>query len=71
MKTKVKEVVGNITNNISDNIEVDYIEGTPGDQFGIYGCSDYANKIIDWKSKVSFKDGMKEMISWAKKELNE
>jgi len=70
-KTKVKEVVENISNNISYNIEVDYIEGTPGDQFGIYGCADYANKIIDWKSKINFKDGMKEMISWAKIELNE
>ena len=70
-KTKVKEVVENICNNISDNIEVNYIEGTPGDQFGIYGSAEYASKIIDWKSKVNFQEGMKAMISWAKTELNE
>ncbi len=70
-KTKVNEVVDIISKNISEDIKVKYIEGTPGDQFGIFGCSDYAKKILRWKSKVNFNDGMKEMITWAKTELSE
>lgn len=70
-KTYVKEVLQNISKNLAYNIEVDYIENTPGDQFGIYGCADYANKIIDWKTKINFNDGMEEMINWSIKNLYE
>ena len=70
-KTKVLEVLESIKNNLSDNISINYILGTPGDQFGIYGSSDYALELFGWKSKMNFEDGMRKMISWAKRELNE
>lgn len=70
-KTKVLEVLECINNNLSDNISINYISGTPGDQFGIYGSSDYALELFGWKSKINFEDGMRKMISWAIQEINE
>ena len=70
-KTTVKEVVKCIDNNISSDILINYSKGTPGDQFGIYGSTEYAFELLGWKSETNFIDGMKEMVHWAKEHLNE
>lgn len=70
-KTTVKEVVECIDNNVFGDIAINYSKGTPGDQFGIFGSTDYATELLDWKSEVNFADGMKEMVRWAREHLDE
>ena len=44
---------------------MEYISGTPGDQFGIYGDNSKIMKELGWKPRYSFEDGMRKMIEWA------
>jgi len=69
VKTEVREVVENITKNLHVEISVEYTNGTPGDQFGIFGSPIFAHSLLEWQSKVSFEIGMKKMIKWAKKQF--
>ena len=70
-KTTVKEVVDCINNNVFGDIDINYSQGTPGDQFGIYGSTEYALELLGWKTEVNFIDGMKKMVRWAKEHLDE
>ena len=63
--TKVETVVNTIINHLNSEIEVEYISGTPGDQFGIYGDNSKIMKELGWKPRYSFEDGMRKMIEWA------
>ncbi|MCH8567426.1 MAG: NAD-dependent epimerase/dehydratase family protein [Balneolales bacterium] len=65
VKTKVSEVVESIISELGQNITVQYEGSTPGDQFGIYGSPEAAVNKTNWLPKVSFNEGMKNMISWA------
>lgn len=44
---------------------VEYVEGTPGDQFGIYGENMKAIKELNWEPVVNFESGMKKFIDYA------
>lgn len=68
-KTTVENVVATIVNSLPYEVAVDYVEGTPGDQHGIYGKSEKLQNMLNWKPQISFTDGMKKMINWARKEL--
>jgi len=50
------------------NVTVEYVDGTLGDQHGIYGNSNKAYSELNWKANTPFDDGAKEMIDWAIKE---
>src|SRR5699024_1470747 len=63
--TTVEQVVETIRKQLPDSVTVTYTEGTPGDQFGIYGDPEQAFRAIGWKPKVSFAEGMERMIAWA------
>lgn len=45
-----------------DGVTVDYVEGTPGDQFGIYGKNDKAKKLLGWYPTINFEEGMDRFI---------
>lgn len=41
-------------------------EGTPRDQFGIYGSYEKINKQLGWSPKYELKEGLNKMVSWIK-----
>ena len=45
----------------------EYVEGTPGDQKGIYGEFTKINQVLGWKGAIQFEEGMQKMIDWALK----
>jgi UDP-glucose 4-epimerase len=65
-KTTVGEVIHLLK---EDSTAVKYKGSTPGDQFGIFGNPEKAGEVIKWKPVMSFSEGMRRMISWAKKTL--
>lgn len=67
--TTVENVIATIIAELPYNVEVTYSEGTPGDQFGIYGDFSKIRKSLGWTPAYSFEDGMKKMVEWARKEL--
>ena len=64
-KIKVEYIIKMICDRINDVI-VEYIGGTPGDQFGICGNNEKARKILGWEPKISFEEGMDMFITYAK-----
>lgn len=66
-KIHVHEIIDFIENNLPFTVTHEYIEGTPGDQMGVYGINEKIYKHLGWKGEVSFEDGMKKMIKWALK----
>lgn len=67
--TTVEKVIDCIIQNLPYEISVEYLEGTPGDQFGIYGDNHKIMDCLGWKPLVEFEDGMKRMIEWALEEM--
>lgn len=63
--TKVEDVVANIINNVPYEVSIKYEDGTPGDQFGIYGNGEKIAEDIGWKPQINFNDGMNIMVKWA------
>lgn len=49
--------------NVLPNITHEYIQGTAGDQHGIYGRNDKL-KTLGWIPRISFEEGMDKMIQW-------
>lgn len=64
--TTVEEVINSILQQLDTEIDVSYIQGTPGDQFGIYGNHKKISKVLDWKAQTDFNVGIKAMVKWAK-----
>ncbi len=65
----VHELLENIKIQMDSDIEVEVYEGTPGDQFGIFGSNWLAKNELHWQPKTDFKEGMQLMIDWAKKTI--
>lgn len=68
-KTHVYELLDNIIEAFSydpDMYPIDYVEGTPGDQFGIYADISKIEKHLGWKPKTEGKEGVKKMANWVK-----
>jgi UDP-glucose 4-epimerase len=64
---KVQEIINIINENLPVPADVEFVEGTPGDQFGIYGSREYMEKIFELESKIAFSQGMANMTRWALK----
>jgi UDP-glucose 4-epimerase len=62
-KTTVSEILTLIKENLKSKKEIEVVEGTPGDQFGIYADNKLLKSIYD-KELLSFKDGLSKMIEW-------
>ncbi len=65
-KILVKKLIDVISENFTNKPKINLKDGTPGDQFGIYGSALLAKKLLNWKGSIKFKDGMKKMIDWAR-----
>ncbi|MGN0755321.1 NAD-dependent epimerase/dehydratase family protein [Treponema sp.] len=63
--TLVKDIIKLIVDNVNFDLTYEYVDGTPGDQFGIYGNNEKIKKDLGWFPTFTFEDGMKKMIDWA------
>lgn len=63
--TTVEEVVESIRKQLDFDVSVEYSEGTPGDQFGIYGSYEKIESFLGWKPEINFEQGISKMIQWA------
>jgi UDP-glucose 4-epimerase len=68
-KTTVAEVLRCIKSEFDSTLEIRIEEGTPGDQFGIFGDNKKAIEALDWKPQMPFIDGFKLMCQWAKTKI--
>ena len=66
-KVHVKDIVAYIEGHLPYKVTHEYVEGTPGDQNGVYGVNDKIKHDLGWEGKVSFEEGMQRMIDWALK----
>jgi UDP-glucose 4-epimerase len=65
-KTTVESILNIIKESLPFDIKVEFVDGTPGDQFGIYGDYSKIKKELDWEPKTDFATGMSKMIDWAR-----
>lgn len=65
VKTTVEEVIEQICSNLDYPVDVEYIEGTPGDQHGIYGDYTKIKNELGWEPTIDFSSGIKQMVEWA------
>lgn len=68
-KVTVEHIIETIKSNLSYRVSTEYGEGTPGDQKGIFGDDSKIFRDLGWKGKISFGEGMKQMIAWAESNL--
>lgn len=66
-KRTVAELIDRITYFTPHDVTVEYLAGTPGDQFGIYGNNDKVQRDLNWETTVSFEEGTERMLEWALK----
>lgn len=62
----VEHVIEVIRENLGGDITVEYGEGTPGDQHGIYGDNKKIMTDLGWMAQTDFETGMEKMIEWAR-----
>ena len=65
----VEHIIDIITTTLPYDIDVLYTDGTPGDQFGIYGNHRKISCMLDWNPVIDFDTGMKKMIAWAQEKM--
>lgn len=65
VRTTVADVVSLIKEYVPKISSVEYVDGTLGDQYGIFGDFRKAQSGIDWEATVDFRSGLKNMIEWA------
>lgn len=63
----VESIIVKIQESLPYDVTVEYVNGTPGDQHGIYGDNTKIIKELGWNPKYSFDEGMDKMIKWATK----
>lgn len=63
--TLVKDIIKLIVDNVGGDVTYEYVDGTPGDQFGIYGDNQKIRTDLGWLPTFTFEAGMKKMIEWA------
>ncbi len=64
-KYSVNYIIDKINNLFNRSLEIEYLESTPGDMFGIYSDSTLAEKELSWKANVRFDEGIERMFDWA------
>ena len=67
-KTLVKELLEELIRawgHDPGSYPIEYGEGTPGDQFGIYADISSISKALEWSPRVSLADGLSRMATWA------
>lgn len=66
-KIHVEDIVNYIEGHLPFPVTHEYVEGTPGDQMGVYGANGKIVMDLDWHAEVPFEEGMQRMIDWALK----
>ena len=61
-KIHVYEIIELIEKTLPFEVTHEYVEGTPGDQMGVYGINDKIRRDLNWEPRVTFEEGMKMMI---------
>ena len=72
-KTYVWELLNGIVEAFgyeADKYPITYGEGTPRDQFGLYGDSSQLQTDLGWKPRVKLEDGLAEMAKWVREAGN-
>ncbi len=69
--TTVGDVIEKITAKLPFEVDVEYLQGTPGDQFGIYGDNAKIKSALNWTPQYDFDNGIKKMTEWALKIYSE
>ena len=64
-KYSVNNIIHKINNFFNNRLDIEYIESTQGDMFGIYSDSSLAERELSWKTNVSFDEGIHRMFDWA------
>lgn len=64
-KQTVESIIHKIQAAMPFEVSVEYVQGTPGDQHGIYGDNQKLCSQINWKPKYNFEEGFQSMIQWA------
>lgn len=67
-KHTVESVIDLIRNYLPYDVTVEYIDGTPGDQHGIYGDNTKIKNELGWEPDYTFENGMSLMTEWAASE---
>lgn len=62
---KVSEMLASIRETLGKELPVHVVEGTPGDQHGIFGSSYSLHRDFNWKPRVKHQEGIYKMIQWA------
>ena len=65
-RTTVAELLEKIVSNFPFDIEVEFTESTPGDQFGIYADVSLADTALDLRHPYNLNEGLKSMVNWSK-----
>ena len=65
----VESIIDIIRESLPYDVTVEYTAGTPGDQHGIYGHNEKIKRVLGWEPKISFNEGMRLMIEWARREI--
>ncbi len=67
-KTTVAELIDDLRVVLGDaDYPVEYVEGTQGDQFGLYGDNTLIRKDLGWMPRISLQEGQECMVRHAKK----
>ena len=69
IKSTVNDVLKIIKHYLPQNIEIEFLRGTPGDQFGIVGDNQKAKAEFNWEPKIEIESGIKTMIDWVFKKV--
>ncbi|MDA1354046.1 MAG: NAD-dependent epimerase/dehydratase family protein [bacterium] len=68
--TGVQTTVGSLLEQLCEawggSVEIQELEGTPRDQFGVFGDSAAFRHATGWHPAVCLKDGISAMVTWAK-----
>lgn len=63
IKTTVAEIIDNLQQAIGDeNYPVEFLPGTPGDQFGVVGDNQRLKKDLGWAPKFDLQSGLKQVV---------
>ncbi len=61
IKKNVDEVINLLKINLKNKFTTRYIEGTKGDQKGIYGSFEKIKNDLNWKPNINFDEGIKDL----------
>lgn len=64
----IDSMIKDMLNIMSKSVPIEFIDNTPGDQFGIFGTYKKIQKNLHWNPKTDFQSGLTNMVNWATKD---